>query len=120
MQLEETKLTPEKLLDLVAKIKSGELSSKNVKDILEDVLEKDTTIEAIMKEKNIQNITDVSFVEELIQKVLLENSASVQDYQDGKDRAVKYLMGQVMKEAKGSINPKIANEKLLELLQKTR
>ena len=120
MQLEETKLTPEKLLDLVAKIKSGELSSKNVKDILEDVLEKDTTIEAIMKEKNIQNITDVSFVEELIQKVLLENPASVQDYQDGKDRAVKYLMGQVMKEAKGSINPKIANEKLLELLQKTR
>ena len=118
MELKDTHLTDEKFLDLVSKMKSGELSSKNVKDILEDVLEKDMTIEEIMKEKNIQNITDTSFVQELIQKVLDANPESVKDYALGKDRAIKYLMGQVMKEAKGSINPKLANELLLEILKK--
>lgn len=116
MTLQETKLTEEKFLDLVSKIDAGDLSNKNVKDILEDVLEKDNSIEEIMKERNIQNITDTSFVEEIIAKVLEENPSSVLDYQAGKDRAVKYLMGQVMKETKGSINPKVANEKLLEML----
>ena len=76
------------------------------------------SIEEIMKEKNIQNITDTSFVQELIQKVLDANPESVKDYALGKDRAIKYLMGQVMKEAKGSINPKLANEMLLEILKK--
>ena len=57
-------------------------------------------------------------MEALIQKVLDENSESVKDFHEGKDRAVKYLMGQVMKEAKGSINPKLANEMLLEILKK--
>ena len=119
IQLEQTKLTKEKFLDLVLKIKNGDLSNKNVKDILEDVLSTDASVSEIMQQKNIQNIKDSSVVLDIIQKVVTENPESVKDYQEGKDRAVKYLMGQVMKEAKGSINPKLASELLLEFLKNT-
>ena len=119
IQLEQTKLTKEKFLDLVLKIKNGDLSNKNVKDILEDVLSTDASVSEIMQQKNIQNIKDSSVVIDIIQKVVTENPESVKDYQEGKDRAVKYLMGQVMKEAKGSINPKLASELLLEFLKNT-
>ncbi len=118
MELNDTKLTKEKFSDLISKISKGELSNQNAKDILEDVLEKELSVDEIMKERNIQNITDSSFVEKLISKVIMENEESVSDYHQGKDRAIKYLMGQVMKEAKGSINPKVANEKLIEMLNR--
>ena len=49
----------------------------------------------------------------IINKVINENPNSVKDYKEGKDRAVKYLMGQVMKESKGKINPKDAMDKLI-------
>ena len=81
------------------------------------VIETDTPIEVIMKEKGIQNIKDDSIILQVIEKVMQENEASVKDYLDGKDRAFKYLMGQVMKETKGSVNPKKANDLLKEKLK---
>ena len=81
-------------------------------------MESDQTIKEIIKEKGVQNITDDSTIKEIIQKVINENPDSVIDYKAGKDRAIKYLMGQVMKESKGSLNPKMAMDILIEALNK--
>ncbi len=107
-------LSPKRFCSLLEKIEDGSLSSKNVKDILLPFLESKKTIDEIMKDQNIQNISDEESILKVIQKILQDNEESVKDYKEGKDRALKYLMGQVMKETKGSINPKVANE----LLQK--
>ena len=53
----------------------------------------------------------------IIKKIISENSESVTDYKKGHDRAIKFLMGQVMKETKGSANPKLAMNILIEELQ---
>ena len=49
--------------------------------------------------------------------IIESNEESVNDYKNGHDRAIKYLMGQVMKETKGKVNPRLANEILLEELR---
>ena len=59
---------------------------------------------------------DDSKIEEVVKKVISDNPDSVKDYKDGHDRAIKYLMGQVMKETKGSINPKLAMDILIKEL----
>lgn len=90
----------------------------NIKDLIDMFLEEDKSIEEIMKEKNIQNIKDDSLIKDIIKKVIDNNTESVNDYKSGHDRALKYLMGQVMKESKGQVNPALANKLLKEELDK--
>ena len=114
----DTKLTYEKLVNVVDSLEKGELSNKNVKDLIDSLMETDKTLDELKREFNIENITDDTFIKEIITKVIENNSESVNDYKSGHDRALKYLMGQVMKETKGSVNPKKANDMLLEALNK--
>ena len=113
----DTTLTIDRFIDLISKIDSNILTSKNVKDIIDKVLEEKSSIDAIMKECKIENISDDKALREIIKKVIEENPNSVTDYKNGHDRAIKYLMGQVMKETKGSANPKIAMDILKEELE---
>ena len=82
------------------------------------IMESEKSIKEIIKETGIQNITDNSKITEMIQKIINDNPESVADYKAGKDRAIKYLMGQVMKESKGSLNPSMAMDILKEELNK--
>lgn len=113
----DTTLTKERMVELVNKISDNTLTSKNLKDILDKVLEEDKPISEIIKESGIENITDDTALREIIKKIVSENSESVTDYKNGHDRAIKFLMGQVMKETKGSANPKLAMNILIEELQ---
>ncbi len=114
----ETKLSYEKLVKVIESLESKELSNKNVKDLIDSLMETDKSIEELKKEFNIENITDDSFIKEVVTKVIENNTDSVNDYKNGHDRALKYLMGQVMKETKGAVNPKKANDILIEALNK--
>mgnify|MGYP002802664812 CR=1 FL=1 len=117
LTLDQTKLGKNRFLSLIQKMEDGSLSSKNLKEILDEIMESEKAIDDIMKEKGIQNIKDDTVILQVIEKVMQENEASVKDYLEGKDRALKYLMGQVMKETKGSVNPKMANDLLIEKLK---
>ena len=113
----DTNLTKDKFIDLVNKVSDRTLTSKNVKDILIEILESDKSIDDIIKDNNISNITDNSLLEEIVSKVIDNNSESVTDYVNGHDRAFKYLMGQVMKETKGSADPLLASNLLKDKLE---
>ena len=112
----ETSLTKERFKDLIDKMETGTLTSKNLKDILDKVLEEDKAIDDIIKEAGIENITYTTALREVIKKIISENESSVNDYKAGHDRAIKYFMGQIMKETKGSANPKLAMNILIEEL----
>ena len=114
----DTKLSYEKLVEVIENLESKELSNKNIKDLIDSLMETDKTLDELKKEFNIQNITDDSFINEIITKVIENNPDSVNDYKNGHDRALKYLMGQVMKETKGSVNPKKASDMLVKELNK--
>ncbi|MBQ6498039.1 MAG: Asp-tRNA(Asn)/Glu-tRNA(Gln) amidotransferase subunit GatB [Bacilli bacterium] len=112
----DTTLTKERFLDLIKLMEDKTLTSKNLKDILDDVLESKKSITEIMKDKGIENITDDKEIREVIKKIITENPDSVNDYKNGHDRAIKFLMGQVMKETKGKVNPQVAMEILTDEL----
>lgn len=117
-EITDTTLTKERLVELVENLDNNTLTSKNLKDILDKILEEDKSIKEIIKNSGIENITDDHIIREKIKKIMQENEESVSDYKKGHDRAIKYLMGQVMKETKGSANPKVAMEILKEELEK--
>ncbi len=117
IQITDTKLTKEKFLDLIKKYEDNTITSKNLKEILDIIMESDKSIDEIMKENGIENITDDSEIREVIKTIIKNNPDSVNDYKNGHDRAIKFLMGQVMKETKGKANPKLANDILVEELK---
>lgn len=104
----DTTLTKERFLELIEKVDNNTLTSKNLKDILTTVLEEEKSISDIIKELNISNITDDKEIREIVKRIISDNPDTVADYKAGHDRALKFFMGQLMKETKGSANPKMA------------
>ena len=117
MTIEQTNCTDIKFETLVKYLDNGKINSKIFKEILDDVMETPSSIDEILASHNIKEM-DEKRVIEIIQNVINNNSQSVEDYQNGNERAIKYLMGQIMKETKGNANPQFINEKLIELLKK--
>ena len=115
--IKETTLTKERFIELVNLIDNNTLTSKNLKEIIIPLLEEEKTIQEIMKDNNIENITDDTEIRKIIRKVIEENKDSVEDYKNGHERAIKFLMGQIMKETKGKANPKMTMDILQEELK---
>lgn len=116
--IEETTLTIEKFKTVVNKLDSGEIPNKVFKDILVDLLETNKSFEEIIKDNNIETISDTSSLLEVVTTVLDNNEANIIEYKNGHDRVLKFLMGQIMKETKGSANPALVNKILLEEIEK--
>lgn len=118
VEIEATKLTDTKFIDVVNKLSKGDINSKVFKDILDDLMENDSFVDEIISSKGIKIISDPNELKNIVNTVLENNSASVNDYKAGNERAIKFLMGQIMKETKGSANPELVNKLLLEELNK--
>lgn len=108
---------PEYLAGLVDAIDSGEISGKQGKVVFEEVmLNKDPKV--VIEEKGMKQVSDDSLILKLVTQVLDANPQSIEDFKNGKDRAVGFLVGQVMKASKGQANPKRTNELIKEELSK--
>ena len=118
IKIEDTKLTKNNFIKLVNLLDKKTISSKQAKEIINIILGDEKDVLEIVKENNLEQISDDSLILDIVTKVIKNNPDSVKDFKDGKDRAIKYLMGQIMKESKGQINPNLANEALIRELSK--
>ena len=116
VKLNEIKLTKEDLIELVKRIEQNILSSKQSKEVLNYILENGGDIDTVCEKLNIKQINDDEELINIVKNVLDTNEESINDYKNGKDRAIKYLMGQIMKETKGQANPVKVNEILVKEL----
>ncbi|KAI9195847.1 hypothetical protein LWI28_018695 [Acer negundo] len=116
LSIDEVKLTPEELAELIASIKSGTISGKIGKEILFELLAKGGTVKGIIKEKDLVQIVDPSEIEKMVDKVLSENPKQLEQYLGGKTKLEGFFAGQVMKISKGKANPGLLNKILLEKL----
>ena len=76
------------------------------------------TAKDIVEKRGLVQISDEGAIKEICQKVVDANPQSIADYKAGKDRAIGFLVGQIMKETKGKANPQIVNKLLLEIINK--
>ncbi|RWR96962.1 Aspartyl/Glutamyl-tRNAGln amidotransferase [Cinnamomum micranthum f. kanehirae] len=115
LSINDIKLTPQELAELIASIKSGTISGKIGKEILFELIAKGGTVKGLIKEKDL--IVDPLEIEKMVEKVLSENPKQLQQYRGGKTKLQGYFAGQVMKESKGKANPVLLNKILLEKLK---
>ena len=115
VKISDTKLDDNKFKELVNKLDKKEISNKIFKDILDDLMETDKNIDEIINDKGLKTIDD-SELNILIDKVLSDNADIVNQYKSGNEKSAKALMGLLMKEGKGRINPSVANKRLMEKL----
>ena len=109
--------TPQALATLINVIAKGEISGKQGKTVFEEVmLGKDP--KKVIEEKGMKQVSDDSAILALVTQVLDANPQSIEDFKNGKDRAVGFLVGQVMKASRGQANPKRTNELIKEELNK--
>lgn len=114
--LKDTKITEKNIIDLVNKLDSNEISSKISKDILNELLINGGNVDDIISLKGLKQISNIDEIREIIKNIINNNEKAVEDYKNGLDRSIKFLMGQIMKETKGKANPKLANDMLIEEL----
>ncbi|MEW9123217.1 MAG: Asp-tRNA(Asn)/Glu-tRNA(Gln) amidotransferase subunit GatB [Thermotaleaceae bacterium] len=107
------KLKPVYLADMLKMIDNNTISGKIAKQIFEEMILTGKGPQEIVKEKGLEQITDTKELETIVEAVLEENPKSVEDYHQGKEQALGFLMGQVMKQTKGKANPQLAKEYLL-------
>lgn len=118
LTLEKSPITALRLASLVNKIADGTLSSKLAKQAFEAMwAEPEASIEQIIEKYGLQQITDTSAMEKIIDEVLATNTKSVEEFKAGKDKAFNALVGQVMKASKGKANPQQVQELLKAKLQ---
>ncbi len=111
--LADLKFTKDALVSLINSIVSGKINSKQGKEVFADMFETGKDPQTIIKEKGLEQISDSSAVEKIVDEVLEKNESTIQDWQRGKDHALGYLVGQVMKNSHGKANPSLAKELIL-------
>jgi aspartyl-tRNA(Asn)/glutamyl-tRNA(Gln) amidotransferase subunit B len=117
-ELSEVALTPESLAGMIKLIEKGTISSKIAKKVFKELIEKGGDPEKIVKENGLVQISDEGTIRKLVIEALDENPQSVEDFKNGKDRAIGFLVGQIMKKTKGQANPQMVNKLLLEEIKK--
>ncbi len=117
VSLENSSMKPEHLALMINMIDDKIISTTQAKDVvLKEVME-GRNPEDVASEKGLKQVSDESSILKLINEVLDEQPQSIIDYSNGKDRAVGFLMGQLMKKSKGQANPGVANKLLVEALK---
>ncbi|MBC2273938.1 Asp-tRNA(Asn)/Glu-tRNA(Gln) amidotransferase subunit GatB [Listeria welshimeri] len=117
-ELNETGLTPENLAGMIKLIEAGTISSKIAKKVFRELAQNGGDAEQVVKDKGLVQISDEGALRTIIGGILDNNEQSITDYKNGKDRAVGFLVGQVMKATKGQANPPMVNKLLLEEMNK--
>lgn len=116
LEIEEARLSPAALAELLRLIDGGTLSGRLAKEVLEEMLRTGRTAAAIVKERGLVQISDEAALAAMVDGVIAEHPGPVQDVRTGKDKAVSFLVGQVMKRSRGRANPEVVNRLLRERL----
>ena len=110
LTIQESKITPENFAEFLTLIYQNKINNLVAAQILEQMFNTGENPTAIMEEKGLGQIDDQGAIEAIVEKVIAENPKAVADFQAGKEASFKFLVGQVMREAKGKANPNLIND----------
>lgn len=119
LSIEQFPLSSDKLAGLVNMVEKNEVSSNQAREIFTKMLSDNIDASKAKQLLGISSqISDESYIIEVVNEVLKENPQAIIDYKEGKGRAMGFLVGQVMKKTQGKINPKLTSDILLKELNK--
>lgn len=116
--ISDLKLSPEHLSDLVKLISEGKISSKQAKDVFLDIVKTNASPIDVANKLGIVQMSDENAIMDLVIEALNENPQAIEDFKNGKDRAVGFLVGQIMKKSRGKANPAMTSKLVIQELKK--
>ena len=117
MEAEDIKFSPENLAKLIQLTDAKAINSTVAKEVFEHVFAEDIDPEKYVEEHGLKTVNDEGALRSTIEKIVEANPQSVEDYRNGKKKAIGFLVGQTMKEMKGKADPGMINQILTEILE---
>jgi len=114
----EIKITPENFAELIYLTFIGEISSSGTQEVLKEMFRIGGDPSQIIESKNLKQVSDEKELEIAAEKAIKNNPQAVEDYKKGKETALQFLVGQIMRETKGKANPKVAADLIRKILKK--
>lgn len=118
IEIDESPISPEKLVEMLKLMDKGVISGKMAKDVFEKMFKTGREASQIVKESGITQITDENELFEVIDNVIKGNPKSVDDFNQGKEKALNFLVGQVMRSTKGRAKPDFVFKALKQRVKK--
>lgn len=116
LELADVKVTGKGLGEMIGLIEKGTISNKIAKTVFKEMIESGKEPQKIVEEQGLVQISDEGAIKAVVEQVVDNSPQSVADFKAGKEKAVGFLVGQVMKETKGKANPGLVNKLILECL----
>lgn len=117
MEPEDIRFSPENLAKLIALADSKAINSTVAKEVFEVMFDEDIDPEAYVEEKGLKTVNDEGALRKTVEEVVAANPQSVEDYHNGKQKAIGFLVGQTMKAMQGKADPAMVNKLLKEILE---
>ena len=117
LEIHELKFSAKSLSDLLILVKDGKINNNTGKKVLREMFDSGKEPGTIVKEQGLIQVSDEGELIAWVDKVLDDNPQSIEDFKNGKDRAIGFLVGQIMKASKGKANPQLVNKMLSEKLK---
>ena len=111
-------IEPEQLASLISRIEDKTISSKIAKNLFGQMLSSTDTVDLMIKQQGLEQITDEVSINQFVHDVLNEFTEQKEQYLSGKEQVLSFLVGQVMKRSQGKANPKMVNEMIVKQLKK--
>ena len=115
--LAESPIQAERLARLIQRIKDDTISGKIGKTVFEAMLEDGSDVDQIIESRGLKQVTDSGAIESLVDEVITNHPEQVQQFRDGKEAVLGFLVGQAMKLSQGKANPGQVNQLLREKMQ---
>ena len=116
MDPEDLRFSPSNLAKLIGLVEAGTINGTVAKEVFEQIFAEDIDPEQYVKEHGLAAVNDEGELRAAIEQIIADNPQSVEDYHNGKEKAIGFLVGQTMKAMKGKANPGLVNKILKELL----
>ena len=118
LSIVESKVSAKQLGVLIRRIEDSTISGKIAKEVFEKMWVSSKDTDDIISEQGLQQVTDLSEIEKMVEEVINKNPDQLEKYLSGKDRLFGFFVGQVMKASQGKANPKQVNDILKSKLEK--
>ncbi|TCZ73406.1 Asp-tRNA(Asn)/Glu-tRNA(Gln) amidotransferase subunit GatB [Paenibacillus albiflavus] len=116
LELQDVKITGQGLGEMINLIENGTISNKIAKTVFKSMIETGKNPKQIVEEQGLVQISDEGAIKAIVENVVANNPKSVADYKAGNEKAIGFIVGQVMKETKGKANPGLVNKLIVEVL----
>lgn len=114
----ELNILPEQIAILLSQVSDGIISGKHLKTIIPFLIDGQQTVEQVIKEKGMAQISDPIELQKIIEEILNDSKDFIEQNSDRPERVLKYVLGQVMKKSKGQANPVVSSELVRKVLIK--